>query len=50
MLSVEENSLLTDISLGTPMGNLMRRYWVPVMLSGELPESDGDPMRVRPAV
>ena len=47
MLSVEENALLTDISPGTPMGNLMRRYWVPVMLSGELPEPDGDPMRVR---
>ena len=43
MLSVEENALLTDISPGTPMGNLMRRYWVPVMLSGELPEPDGDP-------
>ena len=47
MLSVEENALLTDISPGTPMGNLMRRYWVPVMLSGELPQPDGDPMRVR---
>ena len=47
MLSVEENELMTDISPGTPMGNLVRRYWIPVMLSEELPEPDGNPMRVR---
>lgn len=31
---------------GTPMGNLMRRYWVPMLKSDEI-ESDGPPVRVR---
>ena len=47
MLSVEENKLLTQVGPGTPMGNLMRRYWQPVLLSSELPEKDGAPKRVR---
>ena len=29
------------------MGNALREYWIPVMRSDELPESDGDPLRVR---
>jgi phthalate 4,5-dioxygenase oxygenase subunit len=29
------------------MGDLMRRYWLPAMLSEELPERDGTPLRVR---
>ena len=29
------------------MGQTLREYWVPVMLSEELPDTDGDPMRVR---
>jgi phenylpropionate dioxygenase-like ring-hydroxylating dioxygenase large terminal subunit len=28
------------------MGNLFRQYWVPAMLSRELPSADSDPMRV----
>ena len=32
---------------GTPMGNLMRRYWVPILLSSEVAESDGPPVRAR---
>ena len=28
---------------GTPMGQLMRRYWVPVMLASEIAEPDGPP-------
>jgi phenylpropionate dioxygenase-like ring-hydroxylating dioxygenase large terminal subunit len=28
------------------MGNLMRQYWVPCMLSSELPRPDSDPVRV----
>ena len=30
---------------GTPMGNLMRRYWVPIVLSREVAEPDGPPVR-----
>ncbi len=32
---------------GTPMGNLMRRYWVPVMLASEIAEPDGPQVRVQ---
>jgi phenylpropionate dioxygenase-like ring-hydroxylating dioxygenase large terminal subunit len=47
MLSAEENELLTQIRPGTPMGAMMRRYWLPALLSEELPEPDGAPVRVR---
>jgi phthalate 4,5-dioxygenase oxygenase subunit len=47
MLSREDNELLCRVGLGTPMGNLMRQYWVPAGLSSELPEPDGSPLRVR---
>jgi phthalate 4,5-dioxygenase oxygenase subunit len=46
MLTREENDLLTQTGPGTPMGELMRRYWLPVMLSGEL-EADGEPKQVK---
>jgi phthalate 4,5-dioxygenase len=47
VLSREDNELLTRIGPGTPMGNLMRQYWQPVLLSSELSERDGPPVRVR---
>jgi len=47
MLSREDNELLCRIGPGTPMGTLMRQYWVPAALSSELPEPDGAPLRVR---
>jgi len=47
MLSNEDNIRLTRVSRGTPMGELMRRYWQPVALSREMPEPDGAPVRVR---
>ena len=47
MLTPEENELLTRIGPGTPMGELMRRYWVPVLFSHQLEEPDGPPVRVR---
>jgi phenylpropionate dioxygenase-like ring-hydroxylating dioxygenase large terminal subunit len=47
MLSHEDNIRLTRVSSGTPMGELMRRYWQPTLLSRELPEHDGAPVRVR---
>lgn len=36
MLTREENELLTRVGPGTPMGALMRRYWLPVLLASEL--------------
>jgi len=47
LISAEDNETLTRVGPGTPMGALMRRYWHPVLLSWELPEPDGPPIRVR---
>jgi phenylpropionate dioxygenase-like ring-hydroxylating dioxygenase large terminal subunit len=47
MLSKENNDLLTLTGPGTPMGNLMRRYWIPACLSEEVAEPDGAPAQVR---
>jgi phthalate 4,5-dioxygenase oxygenase subunit len=47
MLTKEENERLTRVGPGTPMGETMRRYWMPALLSWELPESDCPPTRVK---
>jgi nitrite reductase/ring-hydroxylating ferredoxin subunit len=47
MLSAEDNELLTRTGSGTPMGDFFRRFWMPVLLSQELPEPDCPPVRVR---
>jgi phthalate 4,5-dioxygenase len=36
MLSREDNELLTRVGPDTAMGELIRRYWIPVLASGEL--------------
>jgi phthalate 4,5-dioxygenase len=46
MLSAEENELVSRVGPGTPMGNLFRQYWLPAMVSSELPGPDSDPVRV----
>jgi len=46
MLSTEDNELITRIGPGTLMGNLMRQYWLPALLSSELPGPDSDPVRI----
>ncbi len=47
MLTPSDNNLLTRVDPGTPMGDLMRRYWLPALLPTELPEADGAPIRLR---
>lgn len=47
MLSKERNERLTRVGPNTPMGKTMRRYWIPVALSWELPAPDCAPVRVR---
>lgn len=47
MLSREENELLTQTSPGTPGGEYFRRYWLPALLSSEVPSPDCPPVRVR---
>ncbi|MGW2571522.1 Rieske 2Fe-2S domain-containing protein [Streptomyces sp. NPDC001537] len=46
MLNPTDNEKLTRVGPGTPMGSMMREYWVPAFLSSELPEADGSPLRV----
>src|ERR1700760_4547483 len=47
MLSREDNELLRRSAPATPMGNLMRRYWIPALFSDQLAEPDGAPVRVK---
>ena len=47
MLSAEDNKLITQVGPGTLMGNLLRRYWLPALLSEELPEPDCAPVKLR---
>ena len=39
MLTREENEILTKVGKGTPAGELLRRYWHPVAVAGELSET-----------
>ncbi|HLH78248.1 MAG TPA: Rieske 2Fe-2S domain-containing protein [Candidatus Binataceae bacterium] len=45
MATPRESEILTRVGPGTPMGNLMRQYWIPAAMSWEL-AADGDPMRL----
>jgi phenylpropionate dioxygenase-like ring-hydroxylating dioxygenase large terminal subunit len=47
MLNREENELITRVGPGTPMGNVLRRYWMPALLVGDIPEPDCPPVRVK---
>ena len=47
MLTKEQNELLCRVEGAAPMGQLMRRHWLPVCLSEEVAERDGTPVRAR---
>lgn len=47
MLNKQNNDLLTQTGPGTPMGELLRRYWIPALMSSEVAEPDGEPIKVR---
>ena len=47
MLSVERNEFMTRVGPGTPMGDLFRRFWLPVLSPEQLSEPDGEPARIR---
>ncbi|HTY95297.1 MAG TPA: Rieske 2Fe-2S domain-containing protein [Steroidobacteraceae bacterium] len=47
MLSKEDNDTLTRVGPGTPMGTLLRRFWIPALLASEVAQPDGKPVRVR---
>src|SRR2546426_10458691 len=46
MLTAEENELLTKVGPGTPMGDLMRRYWQPIAASVQLKDEPVRPIRL----
>jgi phenylpropionate dioxygenase-like ring-hydroxylating dioxygenase large terminal subunit len=46
MLAADDNRTLTHTGRGTPMGELFRRFWQPVVLSCELPAPHSPPVRV----
>ena len=46
MLSHTDNELLCRIEGDAPMGQLMRRHWIPACMSEEVSEPDGAPVRV----
>jgi phenylpropionate dioxygenase-like ring-hydroxylating dioxygenase large terminal subunit len=47
VLSKEDNDLITDTNPGTPMGEVFRRFWLPIALAEELPGPDSVPVRVK---
>jgi len=46
MLTREENELLCRVEADAPMGQLMRRHWIPALLPEQL-SVDGAPLRLR---
>ncbi|HYX04260.1 MAG TPA: Rieske 2Fe-2S domain-containing protein, partial [Reyranella sp.] len=47
MLSKQDNEMMCRVGTGTPMGTAFRRFWLPALLSEELPHADCDPRRVQ---
>src|SRR4051812_49953426 len=47
MLTREENELLCRVEGDAPMGQLMRRHWIPALLTEEVAEPDSDPVPLR---
>jgi nitrite reductase/ring-hydroxylating ferredoxin subunit len=47
MAIADDYMTLTRVGQGTPMGNLLRRYWIPAVMSEQLPERGGAPVRTR---
>ena len=41
MLSTQDNERLTRVGPGTPMGELMRSYWIPDAFSHQIENADG---------
>jgi phenylpropionate dioxygenase-like ring-hydroxylating dioxygenase large terminal subunit len=47
MLSKADNDALTQVGPGTLLGDLMRQYWIPALMTTEVPEPDCPPVRLR---
>src|SRR5712671_4590938 len=46
MLTAAKNELLTRVGPGTPMGDLLRRYWMPIGGAAELDQVAIKPIRL----
>ena len=46
MLESSKNELLTQVGRGTPMGDLLRRYWMPIAGVSEFENESVKPVRV----
>src|SRR5688572_8316214 len=46
MLSREQNELFTRVGSGTPMGDLLRRYWMPIAAIAEFENLTVKPVRL----
>src|SRR6266542_6108855 len=47
MLNKTDNEVLCRVGPGTPMGNLLRQYWIPALPASEFPTPDSPPKRMR---
>ena len=47
MLNAQDNELMCKVGPGTPMGEVLRRFWAPILISEDLPEPDCNPKEVR---
>jgi phthalate 4,5-dioxygenase oxygenase subunit len=47
MFKQEDSERLCQVGVGAPMNEVFRRYWIPALLSEELPNPDCPPVRVR---
>lgn len=43
----DRRTTLTRVTPGYPMHETMRRYWLPALLSSDLPDNDSDPFRLK---
>src|SRR2546422_2390393 len=46
MLSEKQNRALTEVGAGTGMGELLRRYWMPIAAVAELDDRPTKPVRL----
>lgn len=46
-MAARDYSALTRVGPGTPMGKLLRRYWIPAATSAEIDAAAGAPIRVK---
>lgn len=46
-MKTSDNKAISEVGAGTPMGEAMRRGWLPACLPSELEEPDGPPLRLK---